>query len=425
MNRIQQEALGKAMGMNGEQLGDMLANQEKVEASNTSLVAGQNAGVAAMTSQASLAEQIANAEDARKASMGPIGAMFLQFQNAMRQIAIALMPVMVVLFQEIWNIVWPLFEGVKNWLTDSKNVKMMTEGIKGAFAGVKEFLTPIFEMLGDLAMNLVPVILVIWEKIQPVIFYIRDLIMEIVGSVGSLLNKLATGNGEFTKMEKLVGAVGIGLIAIKGTMMAINLYKKAMVKLEKIQVGIQKGKQLMEKAGLKITKGKLAVEKLLGKENLKAYAQMVKSAAFAAKDFIKSVGLAVMRAFSSLAAIPVVGVALGIAAGATITALSYKYMNDGVIEPSSGKGGRVLTGPEGSIKFNDKDTIVAGTDLFNNSSNKESPTQTSSAGGESMMIMELQKVTALLQQLLSKEGNVMIDGNKVGVTLALANYRQQ
>ena len=53
------------------------------------------------------------------------------------------------------------------------------------------------------------------------------------------------------------------------------------------------------------------------------------------------------------------------------------------------------------------------------------PTQTSSAGGESMMIMELQKVTALLQQLLSKEGNVMIDGNKVGVTLALANYRQQ
>jgi len=347
----------------------------------------------------------------------------------MRQIAIALMPVMVVLFQEIWNIVWPLFEGVKNWLTDSKNVKMMTEGIKGAFASVKEFLTPIFEMLGDLAMNLVPVILVIWEKIQPVIFYIRDLIMEIVGSVGSLLNKLATGNGEFTKMEKLVGAVGLGLIAIKGTMMAINLYKKAMVKYEKISAGLTKAKQVYEKISVKLSKGKLAVEKLLGKENIKAGAQMAKNAALAMKDFVKSVGTAIMKAISSLAAIPVVGFGLGIAAGATIAVLAAKYMNDGIIPPSSGKGGRTLFGPEGSIKFNDKDTIVAGTDLFGNSSNKDStqssPTQTSSAGGESIMIMELQKVSALLQQILSKEGNVMIDGNKVGVTLALANYRQQ
>ena len=433
MNRIQQEALGKAMGMNGEQLGDMLANQEKVEASNTSLVAGQNAGVAAMTSQASLAETIANAEDARKASMGPIGAMFLQFQNAMREIAIALMPVMIVLFQEIWNIVWPIFQGVKNWLTDSGNVKMMTNGIKGAFAGIKEFLTPIFEMLGELAMDLVPVILVIWEKISPVIFYIKDLIIEMVGSVGSLLNKLATGNGEFTKMEKIVGAIGLAFIAIKGTMMAINLYKKAMIKLEKIQAGITKGKQLMEKAGLKLTKGKLAVEKLIGKENIKAGIQMAKNAAMAVKDFAKSVGIAIMKAISSLAAIPVVGFGLGVAAGATIAVLAAKYMNDGIIPPSSGKGGRTLFGPEGSIQFNDKDTIVAGTDLFGNSSKSmndgiipsSTPTQTSSAGGESMMIMELQKVTALLQQLLSKEGNVMIDGNKVGVTLALANYRQQ
>jgi hypothetical protein len=421
MNRIQQEALGKAMGMNGDQLGDMLSNQEKSKATNTELVASQNAGVAAMTSQASLAETIANAEDARKASMGPIGAMFLQFQNAMREIATALMPVMVVLFQEIWNIVWPLFEGVKNWLTDSKNVKMMTDGIKGAFSGIKEFLTPIFEMLGQLAIDMVPVILSIWEKIQPVVFYVKDLIIEIVGSVGSLLNKLATGNGEFTKMEKLVGAVGIGLIAIKGTMMAINLYKKAMVKWEKIQLGYAKTKKLMEKASLRLTKGKLAVQKLLGKENIKAGAQMVKNAAFAAKDFIKSVGLAIMKAVSSLSAIPVIGFGLGIAAGATIAGLAAKYMNDGIIPPSTGKGGRTLFSPEGSINFNDKDTIVAGTDLFGNSSKS----QTSSAGGESMMIMELQKVTDLLQQLLSKEGNVMIDGNKVGVTLSLANYRQQ
>ena len=65
---------------------------------------------------------------------------------------------------------------------------------------------------------------------------------------------------------------------------------------------------------------------------------------------------------------------LGIAAvagliGAGIGALAtYSMMNDGIISPSaggSGYGKRVLHGPEGAISFNNKDTIVAGTNLFN------------------------------------------------------------
>ncbi len=234
--------------------------------------------------------------------------------------------------------------------------------------------------------------------------YIKDLIMEIVASVGTLLNKLATGNGEFTTMEKIISAIGIAFIAIKATMMGINLYKKTML--------------AYERASETYAKGKLMVENLINNAYVKQGAQMIKNAALALKDFIKATGSAVMKVISSLAAIPVVGAALGVAAGAGVAALAYKYMNDGVISPSQSGGGRVMYGPEGAIKFNDKDTIVAGTDLFGGS--KKGGSNDSGA-----VVAELQRVSALLQQILGKEGVVMIDGNKVGTTLALSNYKQQ
>jgi hypothetical protein len=79
-----------------------------------------------------------------------------------------------------------------------------------------------------------------------------------------------------------------------------------------------------------------------------------------------------------------------------------------------------MYGPEGAISFNNKDTIVAGTNLFGNES-----ASNSASGGGGAMVAELQRVSALLQAILSKEGGVYIDGNKVGTTLALSNYKQQ
>ena len=385
MNRIQQDALAKSLGMSGDGLADMLSTQKKNEASNQETLPLQKDSIAAMTSMASLAEAIRNEEDAKKASMGPIGAMYQQFESAMNEIATALMPILNTLFKELWNIVWPLFQGVKEWLTDSGNVKVMTEGIKSAFEGVKEFVTPIFEMLKQLAIDLVPVIYSIADK-----------------TVG-----FATGNGEFTTMEKIVGDIGIAFIGIKATMMGINAYKKIML--------------AYDNTSKKLAAAKLSIEKFTEKQYVKQGIQMVKNAAIQAKDFIKSIGSAIMKAISSLASIPVVGFALGIAAGATIAGLAAKYMNDGVIPPSSGGGGeRVMYGPEGAIKFNDKDTIVAGTDLFGGSKKGGS-----SGSSDGAVVAELQRVSSLLQQILSKEGGVYIDGNKVGATIALSNYQQQ
>ena len=83
-----------------------------------------------------------------------------------------------------------------------------------------------------------------------------------------------------------------------------------------------------------------------------------------------------MTAFTSAAKVPVIGPILGAAAAAAAVALGMSLMNDGIVSPKSGGGGygnRVLYGPEGAIAFNNKDTIVAGTDLFSKGDDVISP----------------------------------------------------
>jgi hypothetical protein len=86
------------------------------------------------------------------------------------------------------------------------------------------------------------------------------------------------------------------------------------------------------------------------------------------KGLLKSIAEAAMTAFKSVASIPIVGPLLGAAAAASAVALGYSLMKgDDVMSPgdgSSGYGKRTLFGPEGAIQLNNKDTVIAGTDLF-------------------------------------------------------------
>jgi hypothetical protein len=81
---------------------------------------------------------------------------------------------------------------------------------------------------------------------------------------------------------------------------------------------------------------------------------------------------AAYKAYASAASIPVLGVPLGIAAAAAVTAAGFGLLNgiktgDDIMSPgsnSSGYGNRTLMGPEGAIALNNKDTVIAGTNLF-------------------------------------------------------------
>ena len=128
--------------------------------------------------------------------------------------------------------------------------------------------------------------------------------------------------------------------------------------------------------------------------------------------------------FSSVGMTPFVGAALAtIAAGVAIASLfssssEAETKGNDVFSPGgkgAGFGSRTLMGPEGAISLNNKDDVVAGTDLFKKGGN--------TGGGANMA-----QTNALLQQLIniiSAGGNVTLDGQKVGEALNLVSYKVQ
>jgi hypothetical protein len=136
----------------------------------------------------------------------------------------------------------------------------------------------------------------------------------------------------------------------------------------------------------------------------------------------------IMSAFSF---IPVVGPILGatFAAGTFMglikTAKSVVFGND-VMSPGdgSGYGKRTLMGPEGAIALNDKDTVIAGTSLFDSGGGKmESSSNNNTSINITPLIERMSAVENVLIQILNKEGDVYIDGAKVGKTVALATSK--
>lgn len=163
------------------------------------------------------------------------------------------------------------------------------------------------------------------------------------------------------------------------------------------------------------------------------------------KNLMLSMGETIMKVIGAESAIPIVGPAIGLAMAASIMALGAKYMTGNDVMSPGGYGKRTLMGPEGAIALNDKDTVIAGTKLFdnnikpeksneleagkinianNNKTNNQSTTTTTNID-ITPIITELAAVKAVLNQILSKEGAVYLDSTKVGTTLAVGTSKIQ
>jgi hypothetical protein len=80
-----------------------------------------------------------------------------------------------------------------------------------------------------------------------------------------------------------------------------------------------------------------------------------------------------------------------------------------------------MYGPEGAISFNNKDTIVAGTNLFGDDV-MSGPKDSINTGGGALL-QEMKAIKAVMDQILNHEGTVYLDGSKVGKALTLSGYR--
>lgn len=97
-----------------------------------------------------------------------------------------------------------------------------------------------------------------------------------------------------------------------------------------------------------------------------------------------------------------VGAGIGAVVGAGL-GISIDQMQDGMIDPD---GGLVVSGNKGSIQLDKGDSIIAGTNL--------------GGSGDSELIKRIDR----LIEVVEKGGNVYMDGNKVGHSLALAATKQ-
>jgi hypothetical protein len=142
----------------------------------------------------------------------------------------------------------------------------------------------------------------------------------------------------------------------------------------------------------------------------------------------KMVASAVAYAAAWAVANPVAAAA-GLAVAATVGGILYATMkgNDILSESQggSGYGKRTLFGPEGAIQLNNKDTVIAGTDLFGSKSSKGDDVMSAPQGGIKLtgggggggdmaaVVNAISQLRADLNALANRPINVSIDGTKV------------
>jgi hypothetical protein len=126
----------------------------------------------------------------------------------------------------------------------------------------------------------------------------------------------------------------------------------------------------------------------------------------------------VKGAWQSLGPIPFIGAALAAAAaGVGIAYLSSESSKKGDDVVSPGYGKRTLFSPEGSIALNDKDTVIAGTNLGGGGGNR------GGGGGESMgmVVAAIKDLQNSINKLASRPITVSLDGEKVGTMVGRRN----
>jgi hypothetical protein len=261
--------------------------------------------------------------------------------------------------------------------------------------------------------------------------------------------KIALGYDIAMKAANQISA-NLGLAQIGTNRVKLMLEKESL--LTRIAGNIQLFKQLVAEQGvmaaLKIQFGlQQATNTVKQKSLLLTIREFITTKATAAWDAIRKTGLVAINALKAAGAIitkkdalfSIAGAAmgalkaavsgvgallgplaipLGIAAAAGVTALGYSLLKGDDVMSEGGYGKRTLLSPEGAIKLNDKDTVIAGTNLGGGKGEGPMPQIDLTP-----MIMAINEVRAAVDRLYSKDQSINMDGKKVGTTLVQNSYK--
>jgi hypothetical protein len=265
------------------------------------------------------------------------------------------------------------------------------EKLKEVFIQIAEPILQIVSPLANLASSVLPLINI---ALQPILFIFESIGSAVQGFTDLITGNLHEGLGGFLQIAQSIATVWGGIVL---------------------------------------------TSKLLGKETLKNISLQGIFSNLLKKDFWLSIGSSIAKMWGAIVGmLGPFGIPVAIAAGASLVGLVGSYLGDDILSPgegSSGYGKRTLFGPEGAIQLNDKDTVIAGTNLFGDdiASEPGKPTEMMGAGEIKVASpqspgINMEPTNALLRQLISavqQGGVVTLDGQKVGEALKIGTYKTQ
>jgi len=231
-------------------------------------------------------------------------------------------------------------------------------------------------------------------------------LIKIQNAIGNITEFLSPAVDFFAKI--LDSAVGLGVVLT--TTITFGLASMAASLVESLTtLGLinlaKKESVVTDKTDLVIEEAKTLTKKIQNTEEKKGIGYALRRVAISAGQLLKDIGSAAMAALRAFAALGPIGWVAGGIAAAGAVALGMKYMSDGVIGPG---GKTVVSGPEGSIQLNDKDSMIVGTDLGGKKQSKKEIAQETSVTSKEQL-QEAIKQNTLLTQLM--EVNVKIVEN--------------
>lgn len=404
MNVIQQEAIAKAAGLTRDELAQSIIDREVLN--KLGVEGAKNAQEAYNTlkaqgySEAEIAKKLGDEELARMLEQQSIQERFNQAVEKLKEIFInvanVLMPIFDV-FVDILGIIGPIVGLIGQLVSFMSPILKPLLLIYGAFKGIQ------IVNKGLIALNS---ILLAQQQAMATTEGVRlGLGQKILATLG-LQNAAQTyqynrlfGNNVLVSLRAALEETVLGTLIAQG----INLVKNLATY---IATTVQ--------AGFRAVAESTILGAIIGQA-----AGMARSLAMGAIRLAQAIATAVAEISGSSAVTLGVAAAIALAAGAAAYAFFSSMKGNDVFSPgdnSPGYGKRTLFGPEGAIQLNNRDDIVAGTDLFKKSDDMamagkgtltvNSSPQKTEPDSNKALLFEMKRGNDLREQQIRKDKNV-------------------
>jgi len=430
MNRIQQEALAKAVGMSREDLAKSLQSREilaKLGGQDADMQAAYNRLKEEGLSQEQIAVELGDKQLAQSLHSEGVQSQFTASVAKMKelfvQVAAALIPI-VTPIAAVVGFMANLISKSMGFLKVLGSIAAVMKVIKfiGNDVYRQQILTNVANKLGLLTEN---------QKKK----------VKLANSIVDRGAVLSAGQKAMIEKQNIVTLVKGNAIKLKDAVMdkAAALYLGVKMGLMRAIVAVQRQDYLLtvkENIQRGLTNVYLGIKSaittgiaMVSKINLGTL--IAEKAASVATIAILGVRLAIQTAIAAAALVGVSAATVGIgtvvalaAAAAGIAYLASVSTGNDIMSPgsnTSGYGSRTLMGPEGAIALNNKDTVIAGTNLF-----PKGDDVVSGPAGSVNMAPDNSRMEMLLQKAVNRPDPVIkMNGDRLGTAIGKYSYSTQ